>query len=93
MKVIMPAGEIPRSAVVSKIGGKVRFTLSDSIKIYYPDKSDPMIVECDKECLFFIPVDGKPSVSAIPLTKEVLWEVSEEELFDYLSTKIEGDSQ
>jgi hypothetical protein len=84
MRVLLPAGDIPIGATVTKRTGEKPYILRDKITIYTEPKQE---IKAGDQARFLVGENGDANVVA--MITELLWTVSEDELSDYL----EGTSQ
>lgn len=82
IKVILPAGEIPITATVTKIGGTSKFSLSKIIRVFSECKVQCKTMKAEEGTIFL--VDNRPDFSCIPTTKELIWLADEEDLIEWL---------
>ncbi len=79
MRVLLPAGDIPIGATVTKRTGEKPYILRDKITIYTEPKQE---IKAGDQARFLVGENGDANVVA--MTTELLWTVSEDELSDYL---------
>lgn len=98
VKVILPAGEIPLDALVTKVTGEKEYLLREEIIIYGKlenhestgDKSKT-VIKAGENCRFLLGVNG--DVNAIDCNTKLAWIVSKVDLLEWLENEIEGEGQ
>lgn len=85
IKVILQAGRIPVGSFVTKRTGDKRYVLRDKIVIYGAAKQE---ISADEHCRFIVSSTG--DVNVIGMDTELVWEVDEHELVEFL---FQGDEQ
>lgn len=89
MKIILPARDIPLLSTVTKCGGSKRYIIKDRITIYDQTRGKQEIL-ATKDSFLLISDNG--DANSIGGSTELIWLVSENELFDYLSESL-GENQ
>ena len=79
MRVLLPAGEIPIGATVTKRTGEKPYILRDQITIFTEPKQ---VIKAGDQARFLVGDNG--DVNVVAMVTELLWTVSEDELSDYL---------
>jgi hypothetical protein len=92
MKVILPVYEIPIGSTVTKITGDKEYIIKDKI-IVYGDPNLTKELKSDDSTRFLVSKNGDLNISVISWDKEMLWNVSDEELYRYLYDKTQLDNK
>lgn len=85
MKVIMPAGDIPINAKVTKVTGELVYSLRDKITVFAADMADRQIITGRDGAVFLV---GASSITAIPKSTELIWHATDEEVFELLDARL-----
>ncbi len=92
MKILMAAQDIPLGSIVTKRTGDKLYTVREGIKIYgTPEQQSTREIKCDDGTRFLISETG--DISIVSNDTELLWHVSDEDLYSYLDGKINGPHQ
>lgn len=83
MKVIMSVGEIPIGSTVSKITGEKQYIIQDKIKVYGDSALEKELKSGDNT-RFLLAVTDSFCIEVVSHDKEMLWRVSEKDLYQYL---------
>ena len=87
LKVILPAGQIPLGAVVTKRTGHKEYILGDCVKVYGVAIARALVtdprVQASAGTVFLI---SKSYANSIPTTTELVWVTDHDELIDYLNS-------
>jgi len=86
-KLILPAGEIPLGATVSKVTGKAQYTLGVSLKVYglhklNPNQTEPTEIKAGEGVVFLID-SGK--ANAISTQTELIWYARADEVDELIN--------
>jgi hypothetical protein len=79
LRVLMPAGEIPVGATVTKRTGEKPYILRDKITIYTEPKQE---IKAGDQARFLVGDNG--DVNVVAMVTELLWTVSESQLSEFL---------
>ena len=90
MKVIMEVRELPIGAVVTKITGEKRYTIKDKISVYGDSALQKELRSIDGT-RFLIPVDGDLTINVVSAYTEMLWNVTDEELYNFMYERTQCD--
>lgn len=85
MKVILPARDIPLLSTITKCGGSKKYIIKDRITIYDQNRGKQEIL-ATKDSFLLISDNG--DANSIGGSTELIWIVSENELFDYLTESL-----
>ena len=82
LKLIVPAGDLPDGAVVTKVTGQKKFVIKRVLTIYYEPSAGPAenkrTIPAEAGCVFL--VDGDGNANAVGAEKEVKWVVGLDQL-------------
>jgi len=82
IKVILPVGEIPLTATVTKINGTSKFTLAKTLRIFSQQKDKTQSFYAEEGTIFL--VDNTADFTCVPTSKEFVWLAEEDELREWL---------
>lgn len=92
IKVILPVGLIPTDSIVRKITGTYEYKVSRQFKIYSYDKIDPQVIDAKDGSAFLISCENtRADINCVSGTTEVVWLTTEEQLYLWLSERIDRD--
>lgn len=86
MKVILRADQIPIGSTVSKVNGEKTYVISDTVKIVGIHLKE---IKAEKGSRLLFGGGLSTTLSSINGDTELVWHVSEEELYNYLSIEYE----
>lgn len=92
IKVILPVGLIPTDSIVRKITGTYEYKVSRQIKIYADNGIGPEVINAKDGAAFLISCEETRSdISCVSGNTEVVWLTTEEQLYLWLSERIDRD--
>ena len=92
MKVLMPAKDIPLGAIVTKKTGDKPYTIRENVKIYGTVEQQTIReIKCDDGTRFLVSATG--DINIVNSDTELLWHVSDRDLYNYLDCKINYSHQ
>ena len=86
MKVLLPAKDIPIGSIVTRPTGEKKYELRDKIEVSPHQK-----IEADPNTRFLVGKDMSFIICAISGESELAWEVSPEELYNFIYDKYISD--
>lgn len=84
MKVLLSAREIPFEATVTKRTGEKKYTLKETVRVYGDTKERHQEIKTDSDTRFLMAQDMSPAIAAISADTELIWEVSPNQLYDWI---------